>query len=180
MSDSLREQLLKAGFKARDQAPASKPRRRRKGGAATNVPARGARRRNDASGGVETDPKILEKRALKQKIRALINTHRVEQATGDEVYRYLQGTRIREIRVTEAVRERIVTGELAITRLDGNTLVIPAEVVPELLALNPAWAVARVTDDRDAPASGPEEQAGSGQDADDDYAAYVVPDDLRW
>ncbi len=97
----------------------------------------------------------------------------VQKPTAPEIsedriaHSYIIGKRIKQLFVSEELREKLVEGSLVITRLNGSTYLIPAKVGEQVRALNPDWVVITPND-------------GSGSEADDEYADYQVPDDLTW
>lgn len=180
MSDSLRDQLLNAGFKEPVQAQ-RKPQNRKprskasKSGQAASGrgqtpesrrPAgqqnRQQRRTGQAAGAAE----VARRKALKAEIRSLIESHRADNYSGEIAHRYIVGSRIKQLFVSAAVHQRIVAGELIITRLNGSTQLVPPAVADQIQALNPDWAIVR-----------PAETTGVEDEA---YAGFTVPDDLQW
>ena len=213
MSDSLRDQLLNAGFaetakppKAKKKRPAKhKPRAgvnagKPKAGVSadkpvqiepkagyTHVPATPPKKKKSKKAPAvkpragswstrahsttpvtskNTDPAAAERRRkMKSAIQALIEANALKQFKGEEIYRFTLQNKIRELLVTEAVRKQLVNAELAITRLNGATQVIPAAVATEIRAINPQWVIF-MTNDADS--------------SDDDDEEFPIPDDLIW
>ena len=213
MSDSLRDQLLNAGFaetakppKAKKKRPAKhKPRAgvnagKPKAGVSadkpvqiepkagyTHVPATPPKKKKSKKAPAvkpragswstrahsttpvtskNTDPAAAERRRkMKSAIQALIEANALKQFKGEEIYRFTLQNKIRELLVTDAVRKQLVNAELAITRLNGATQVIPAAVATEIRAINPQWVIF-MTNDADS--------------SDDDDEEFPIPDDLIW
>lgn len=165
MSDSLRDQLLKAGFKKTEP---DKPSKKPKPGKRKSATARGKQAGKSTDSTEETARLEREKKALKQKIKTLIESNCVKDYAGPESYGFLVGTRVRQLFVKEEHRAQLSKGELVITRLNGDTYLVPPETGKDILALNPQWAVFSNSDSDEKP------------DADGDYADYQVPDDLIW
>jgi uncharacterized protein YaiL (DUF2058 family) len=176
MSDSLRDQLLNAGFKepvqARRKPQNRKPRSKASKGA-QGASGRGRtpesaqqnkqqRRTGQAAEAVE----VARRKALKAEIRSLIENHRTDNYSGEIAHRYIVGSRIKQLFVSAAVHQRIVAGELIITRLNGSTQLVPPDIADRIQALNPDWAIVR-----------PAESTGVEDEA---YASFTVPDDLQW
>ena len=194
MADSLREQLVKAGLATREQADRlEQPARRTsksKGDAASK--RRGAKNKRKkkpqhnagpranqpvaAKKGQKTpeapDAELLQRRRIKAEIKALIEAASVKDFVGEVSFNFMIGERIRQIFVTESAQKSIVAGELAITRLNRETHLIPPETAKQVKALNPNWLIVL-----NGEASGDAEPV---HDPDDPYTEYTVPDDLHW
>lgn len=194
MADSLREQLVQAGLASREQADRlEKPKRHKpKGKASSDNAQRKAKKprkgkptrkpgastqRPDNSGKATPgrdapDPALAEKRRIKAEIKTLIEAASVKDFTGEVSFNFLIGERIRQIFLNESTHKLIVAGELAITRLNRETHLIPPDVGEKVKALNPNWLIVL---------NG--EVSGDGApttDPDDPYTEYTVPDDLHW
>lgn len=227
MSDSLRDQLMKAGFE--EKTPAAKPKSSqsgtrtgtrsgsRSGSRSGNHPGAGARpdagqnagsgkrrqrkrgkpadgngaptvsgtreisrgqaartggsRRQQEGITAEQAAAIEQRKANKARIKALIEANRVAEHAGESVYRFTQGSRIKQLFVNEAVRQQLIAGELLITRLNGTTHLVPPAIGEAILAINADWAMIH---------PGAASSAASKTDDDDEYADYQVPDDLQW
>lgn len=203
MSDSLRDQLLQAGFK-----PAAKT-EQKKNHAKKHKRASGTRAHshsNDAKGSANAkaangaptashtagkkqsrgkkssakkEPIInelseierleaIERKEKKQKIATLIESNAVKDHKGDAAYSYMAGNKVRQMFVSEDCRNKLANSELVITRLNGNTWLIPPDIGEAILSINPDWAVIA---NKDA-----SEESGTN----DDYADFQIPDDLQW
>ena len=220
MSDSLRDQLLKAGFaepakpkagkkktarkhrpKARasensstaesaadsasvnaDSAtptgpkagythvPATPPKKKKAKKAPAIKPRAGSWSTRDHSPApkapTHADPAAAEqRRQSKAAIQALIDTNALKDFKGDEIYRFTLQNKIRELLVTDKVRKQLANAELAITRLNGATRLVPAAVAHAIREINPQWVVF-LTNDKDSSA--------------DDDEEFPIPDDLIW
>jgi len=118
------------------------------------------------SGQQPSDPAAAEKRrAMKANIQALIESSAVKDFKGDNVYRFTLQNKIREILVSEPIRAQLANGELAITRLNGTTRVVPAKTATEIRSINPQWLVFVTTE---------------VQSSSDDDGEFPIPDDLIW
>jgi len=109
----------------------------------------------------------LEHRAVQAQIRQLVEMNRVPRADGETGYNFQDGTAIRKIIVTEAIRDRLARGQLAIARFDDGYEVIPSVVAEKIRQRDAACIVSQA-----------ENRGESGED--DPYADYQVPDDLMW
>ena len=169
MSDSLRDQLLKAGFS--ESRPTSRERKRKqrhassKSSAQRRGTARGGNKKQASSDGIDTAEQEKRK-ATKRQIKALIDEQAIKEYAGEHIWYYQVQSRIRQAFVTEDIRQRLVNGELVLTRLNGASYVIPKSTGDAILAINPDWVVFQ--------------QQHTTDDGDDDYADFPVPDDLQW
>jgi uncharacterized protein YaiL (DUF2058 family) len=94
--------------------------------------------------------------------------NRIEPAGGDVPYQFVDGKKIKKIHVTAQIQAELSRGRIAIARLEGGYVLLPA-------------AAARKIMQRDASAIlllNTGEPAVAGED--DPYAAYQIPDDLMW
>jgi len=173
MSDSLREQMLKAGFK---ETPGNKKKKTQNNSKKNNRPSNRARQSEPSQksspssmeqANIAQRKAVAERKRVKAEIKAIIEAEKIEQTTGESVYSYVIGKRIKQMFVSEPIQKQLVAGDLVITRLNGSTYLIPAETGERVRALNPDWVVI-------VPGS------GSSTDDDDEYADYQVPDDLKW
>ena len=176
MSNSLRDQLVKAGLASKQQADAvnAKARKKRKkprGKSASDIAAEKAaaeKRAKDRELSAALQAK-QERAAIKGQIKVLIESAALKEYRGEEVFNYVLGSKIRQIFVNAEIHRGLSDDRIAITRLNGNTFLVPTETADKVLGLNPDWAVARPGKADDKPGA-----------EDDPYADYQVPDDLNW
>ena len=184
MSDSLRDQLMQAGFNAPKEPVRTKrthsgksshktsstrgqPAGNRKGNTSKPPSQRDAPQKNNrAASQTAADAEAARRKAIKTEIKTLIETAAIKEFQGDSVYRFILNKRIRELHVKEDIRQQLVAGTLIITRLNGKTWLVPDETSTAIRALNPDWAVVTPASDE------PEDNAG--------YEDFTVPDDLQW
>jgi uncharacterized protein YaiL (DUF2058 family) len=112
-----------------------------------------------------------DKKAANAQIKQLVADHRQpkEQGDGGVPYNFTDGSRIRRIHITAALRAQITRGVMAIVKSGGQYEVVPAEIAEKIRQRNDRCVVQLST-----------ELAPSSEAADDPYAAYHVPDDLIW
>jgi len=177
MADSLRDQLIAAGFDAPKKPPArkkSKPRKNtsktpHKGAHSKANKSRNTKGKKSAQDKSTEDPQaIIERKKLKAQIQVLIDENKVEEFKGEVTYRYLVEKRIREMYVNEDIHKKLTTREISITRLNGTTYLVPREIALEIKKINPQWSVFNTEEDETPSAK------------DDEYAEFQVPDDLKW
>lgn len=168
MSDSLRDQLLQAGFKQPAKEPAKGKQRHNRKPKKNGNPTSGQRDQRPAKAQEQsaTDAAAAERKAIKAKIKTLIESTETKDFAGDVVYRFTLQNRIRELHVKEDIRKQLVDGSLTITRLNGSTRLVPVAVVDQIRELNPEWAVVTM-------------QSGSSDD-NEGYEDFAVPDDIVW
>jgi len=178
MSQSLQDQLLKAGLISKDRANKAnkeKHQNRPKGKKAPQPSesqrlAREAAER-DAARARQINLQRAEdgrKKDLSAQVDQLIREHKLDRKGGEIAYKFTRGSAIRQIMVTQALQEKIVAGQLAIVSLDTRFELVPQQVAQRIeervagtvILLNP--------------------RQQQTVDAEDPYADYKVPDDLMW
>lgn len=174
MSDSLRDQLIAAGF----EAPKKPERKRsdnkgRKKKKHANAKPKGksatTRKSPGDSGTSGTSDAAFERKKLKAQIKELIDGNKLENWKGEIAYRYTVEKRIREMYVNETVHKQLTEREVSITRLNGDTYLVPHTTANEIVKINPQWSVFNTDKDKDQEPT-----------VDDEYADFQVPDDLKW
>jgi len=206
MADSLRDQLIAAGFDAPKKDARKKPKagtagseksaKRKQSGRKPNKPhakgkaqdASANRARNGgknrgqksgagAQGKAHAEPdadqaaKIEQRKKLKAEIKTLIDENKTETWKGETVYRYLVDKKIRELYVAEALHPKLTAREVAITRYNGETFIVPRETGKAIKEINPQWSVFNLEK---------EESSTEDEKVEGEYADYQVPDDLQW
>jgi uncharacterized protein len=180
MSDSLRDQLLKAGLvtksKAQKANQADEHRRRqpKSGGKlwATEVPPDAAQQAQAQK--VARDLELnrrqqdkAQRRALRAQVEQLVEQARLPRLESDNYYSFVDGEKVHRIAVDTQRREGICEGKLAIVRYRGHHEVVPAEAALRIRERDENAVIFRDDD----------KKAGS---EDDTYKDFVVPDDLIW
>lgn len=190
MSNSLRDQLLKAGLvdekkvKAlqqeertkhrRDKGKAKqKPREERRAAIAPAAPdsrksaADALRARADKDRDLARARQIKEeRRALKLQISDIVGRRRHARRDGEIAYNFVDGKKVKHIYVTAQQRDAIGAGRMDIVRHGNGHEVVDADVAAKLRALDPKVVVPR----RD----------GSFKEEEAAYADHPIPDDLDW
>jgi uncharacterized protein len=181
MSLSLRDQLLKAGLVTEKQVQQTErqqkreqfqqPRGRRKPDSPTPQQlaaqkAQAEKAARDAELNRRKQEKA-ERKARFAQIKQLVEQHQVPRVETDDFYNFVDGTKIRRVAVTTELRERLIRGELAIVRNEGRYAFVPAAIVSDIRA-----RVERAVIHHNVPAA--------GDNGDDPYKDFVVPDDLMW
>jgi len=161
MSDSLRDQLLQAGFKKSREQPVKKKRRPH-----APASAKKATTTQALSKAQERNAAIEQRKIIKAQIKALIEADAIKEFAGEIVYRYTLQNRIRELHVADPIRQQLVAGTLVITRLNGDTYVVPDDTATQIRILNPGWAIVKPNE--------------ASSDTPEGYEDFSVPDDLVW
>jgi len=170
VSDSLRDQLLQAGFKDKSpnrkkkQAKSGQTKPKSKNAKATSNQANNGKGKNQSQGKDEAAA-IAERKRIKAEIKVLIESSAIKDIAGEIPYNFVLGKKVRQLFVNEAAQKKLTSGEVVITRLNGNTHLIPADQAADILKLNPDWAI---VDNKNSDTT------------DGDYNGFDVPDDLMW
>lgn len=176
MSDSLRDQLLKAGLADQQsvkKARTQKRKKRRRGEAdeeQASASAAAAQREADRRARDRTlnrrRQEEREQQAREKAARSLVVEREVAH-DGDERFHFEHNGRIRPINVSGEQRRALAAGELAIARTRGRYRLIPANLVDRLRQDAPFLLAWVATDSA----------AGDGSD---EYPDHPIPDDLMW
>jgi uncharacterized protein YaiL (DUF2058 family) len=182
MSLSLRDQLLQAGLVTEKQVEDAERQRKRqqyaqprakKGPPPPPPPHQLAAQKaatEKATRDAELNRKKQEKAERKAKfaqIRQLVEQHQVARVETDDYYNFVDGKNIRRVPVSPELRERLISGQLAIVRNEGRYAFVPAAVAADIRA-----RVERAVIHHNRP--------GTENAADDPYKDFVVPGDLTW
>lgn len=181
MSLSLRDQLLAAGLidpkKAKQAGKEQHHQRREQAKRPPAAPdprvvaeqkAREAKLARDAELNRQQQDR-QEQKARRAAVKQLVEQHRVPKVVdSEELYNFLDGTRIRRIPVDRPLREKLVKGQLVIVRCDGRYEIVPADIGQRIGERDPHALVRQQAQTKSEPAP------------DDPYKDYVVPDDLMW
>lgn len=109
-----------------------------------------------------------EQKQLAAQIKQLIELNRLPRDADGLVYNFNDDNKVKRLYVSEAMRDQIAEGRLAIVKLDTSYEVVGAET-------------ARKIQQRDAASVIVFNQQNKTTDVvDDPYAEYQVPDDLIW
>ncbi len=173
---SLQEQLLQAGLvsskkMAKVQRTAKKSR----------VQAREAREavEENKKAQIERDKQLSEqqKQAMlakeyKAQVKQLIEMNRIVISRGNIDFNFTDGNLIKRIEVDKTTQAQLISGRLAIARLEVNGkneyAIIPAVVADKIAQRDANSIVLNSTLSQEE------------QDEDDPYADFKVPDDLMW
>jgi hypothetical protein len=182
MSDSLRDQLLKAGLVTKKQAAQTERAQQYRGskgrktqpeaspGRAEDA-ARAAKAARDKQLNREQQAKV-EARARRAELRQYVEQHRLAKPETDEYFNFVDGGKVRRIPVDASLRARLIAGTLAIARCDSRYELIPVEAAAWIRERDPAAVI--------TPVAPPATSTATATATDDPYRDFAVPDDLTW
>lgn len=177
MSKSLQDQLLKAGLANKKQAVRAKKARntkeklQRSGKEVDDEVTQAAERSRQEK--LARDRELNEQKNLKAKEAAiqaqivqLIELNEVTER-GETEFSFPEGNLIKTISVNERQRDALVTGALAIVKLEENYKIVPRKTAEKIAERNETIVLVC--------------NAGSeDEQVEDEYAEFKVPDDLMW
>ncbi|MFT5656842.1 MAG: hypothetical protein ACI9KN_000111 [Gammaproteobacteria bacterium] len=181
---SLQDQLLKAGIIDKNKAKKVKNDQHKQ---AKTTRKMGGKTVNEAKAAVLTEQakKLERDRALNMKkqqeanqkavvaqIKQLIDLNKIDGSKGDIHYSFVYASKVKNIYVTEELRDHLSQGQLAIVSLLENKNqkfeIVPAAVA-EKIAQRDSQYIVQLND-----------KHSSDKIEDDAYADYQIPDDLMW
>lgn len=110
-----------------------------------------------------------EQKQLNAQIRQLIELNKQPRDNDGLAFHFSDNNKIKTLYVSEKMREQIISGRLAIVKLDENYEVVSSEVA-EKISLRDTASVIVLND----------QSIKITDDSEDPYADYRVPDDLMW
>lgn len=180
MSNSLKDQLLKAGLVDAKKASAARKEKQkqammeRKHKIETVDEAKVNAQRllqekaeRDRQLNFERDEQLRAK-AIVAQIKQLIDVSRLSRDGAQLPYNFTDGTKIKKLLVTEPMLNQLSNGRLAIVKFDEQYSVVPKAVADKI----------RLRDERYVVVSN--QLQSSADEVDDPYAEYKIPDDLMW
>ncbi len=177
MSNSLKDQLLKAGLVKKQDAK-KQPKKKKATVAKKNrkKPSENTLRTQRAMlDKAKKDKKLNEKRraeaerkALVAQIKQLVHGSKVDRKVGEKIYNFTFGKKVKSIYVTEDQHKQLSKDQLVIISVGDEIF----EVVPKVVASKIA--------ERDETMVVKNEQKTESPAEDDPYADYQIPDDLTW
>ena len=109
-----------------------------------------------------------EQKELAAQIKQLIELNRLPRDAEGLAYNFTDNNKVKRLYVSEAMRDQIAEGRLAIVKLGQQYEVVPAEVARKIQSRDAASVIVF------------NEQNKTADVVDDAYAEYQVPDDLIW
>lgn len=179
MANSLQDQLLKAGLVKEGDVRKLRAgkRRARKGGAkpaaadaaATRTATAAERKRERDRQLNQRIEEGRQRKALRLQIRDRVRAAKLNAADAEVPYYFERGKRIKRIYVTAEQQHALGERRLAVVGSGAGHYLVPIELADEVRALSDEVFV--------HVAAVPAAEASA---EDDPYAAFTVPDDLRW
>lgn len=180
MAKSLQDQLLKAGLIDSNKAKKSKTDKRKQmklqqKNKVEIVDENKVQIKKAKAEKLERDRELnrqqqqrAEQKALAAQIKQLILMNRQELGENTEAYNFVDQGVVKRLYISEAVRQQITRGRLAIVKLDQQYELVPTPVA-EIIRCHDTNLVIEINDVKE-------------QDSSDDdiYADYKIPDDLMW
>ena len=181
---SLQDQLLKAGLVDKNKVRKVKQDKqkqanfvRKTGGKTVNEAKVSAQQKqaNRAEHDRELNlkkQKASNQKALAAQIRQLIEINKLDRDQGEITYSFVYKNKVKNIVVTESLKNQLTQGRLAIVTLlinkDRKFEIVPAPVA-EKIAQHDTECVVQLN-----------EKVNTEENEDDPYADYQIPDDLTW
>lgn len=178
MRNPLQEQLLKAGLAQKQKVDAAaREQARRRDGKLPAAPAAQVDAQRLQAEKAERDRALAAERnaearakELKAQIRQIVETHKVAPA-GEVPYRFVDGSKIKELLVSEAQRKLLAKGALVIVAHEQGYALLPQADAAKIYERG-----GQVVLDHAKPAA----PAAPASSDDEYYQRFVVPDDLMW
>ncbi|MEH6624978.1 MAG: DUF2058 domain-containing protein [Motiliproteus sp.] len=178
MSNSLHDQLLKAGLVNKKKAQASKKQKHQQRTQAKSGPTEADEAKLNAQKAreekTERDRELnrqrkaeADRKAVEAQIRQLIELNRISSRDGEVAYNFTDQTKIKRIYITEKLVDQLSRGHLAIVTLNDQYELVPAAVAEKISLRNDSVIIQHI-------------EAQPEDDQDDPYADYKIPDDLMW
>lgn len=110
-----------------------------------------------------------EQKAIQAQIKQLIEMNRINRKGGEVSYQFADGSKIKNIYVTDKLQHQLARGLIALVRLGAGYELVPKQVAEKIAQRDAACVLVQ--------------NISSSQQAteeDDPYADYQIPDDLMW
>ncbi len=180
MSNSLQDQLLKAGMINKKKAQSAKKAKHQqkvqaKKGELTEAQLAKQRAEKAKKEKIEKDRLLNQQRneqakqkAIVAQIRQIIQTNRLTDTEGETAYNFTDQKIIKRIYITEALINDLSRGSLAVALMDDQYHLIPKGAAEKIRQQDESYII--VLND----------QAEDADDEDDPYADFKIPDDMMW
>ena len=182
---SLQDQLLKAGLVDKNRANKAKKENQKKvkaarGSGATISSEVSAATQREQAKKVERDRELNLQRQKESSLKAitaqiiqLVEINRLDTSNGEIAYSFVFDNKVKKIYLGEETKDQLVTGRLAIVTIVKNNQrkfeLVPAPVA-EKIAQRDDSCVVQLN----------EKVGAEGEEDDNAYAEYKIPDDLMW
>ncbi len=181
MSKSLQDQLMGAGLvdkkkaKAIGKAKRQKAKQTPKGHQDEDEIKLAAKQKladkaeRDRAMNLERQKEVEVKEILAQ-IKQLISSNQINRGRGEVAYSFTHENKIKKLYVTDKLQGQLARGQIAIVAQGEAFELVPQLVAEKVAQRDPSLVV--LLNERSAPQS--------GEDEEDPYADFQIPDDLMW
>jgi uncharacterized protein YaiL (DUF2058 family) len=111
--------------------------------------------------------KEADDKQIANQIIMLVNLNKLPKDNDGVAYNFTDQNKVKAIYISNDVRNKIITGKLAIVKSKSNYEVVPAGVAEKIKQRNEQVIIVQFS-------------AELGEVIDDEYQGYEVPDDLMW
>jgi uncharacterized protein YaiL (DUF2058 family) len=184
MSNTLREQLLKAGLVNKQQLNKAKQDKQKQQKKQRNVKHSAgdealAKSRQLAAQKAERDRELnrqkqeqARKKAISIEIDQLISNNLIKRDAKCEIaYNFEHRNKVSRLYVNAEMRQQLIQGKLGIARIEGRYELITRSIAEKIQQRNEKRVILFEAQD---------EQSKKPAAADDPYADFQIPDDLMW
>ncbi len=109
-----------------------------------------------------------DKKAVHAQVIQLVKRNTIDRSSGDTAYQFTDQKKIKKIHVTNALKNELIRGQLAIAKLADEYTLIPRKIAEKINEREQNIVILLNSREQDE------------IDADDPYADYQIPDDLMW
>lgn len=110
----------------------------------------------------------FNKKDLAGQVRQLIHENKVDRRGAEIAYKFTQDSRIRQVMVTDAQQDKVVSGQQCVVAAKERFELVPKKIAEQIEKRIPGTVVLQ------------NESTKETGDPDDPYADFKVPDDLIW
>ncbi|MFI3222902.1 MAG: DUF2058 domain-containing protein [Methylococcaceae bacterium] len=110
-----------------------------------------------------------EQKHLQAQVKQLIELNKQPKDADGLAYHFTDDNKVKTLYVSEAMRDALIKGRLAIVKLGKNYEVIDSEVAKKISLRDVASVIVHN-----------EQSVATVDNQDDPYAAFEIPDDLMW
>ncbi len=121
----------------------------------------------------EQQQKVREERSIAAQVRQLITINSQPKGKDEVVLNFTDDSVVKRMHVSEDVRLQVTKGRLAVVRLDEVYHLVPMPVADKIAERDEASVIHRAD-------ALEQSQSDTGDEQDDWYADYQIPDDLTW
>jgi len=107
------------------------------------------------------------KKAIVAQIKQLIELNK-QPRSGEIAYNFTDGSTIKKILINAALQKALLNGQLAIAKLGERYELVPYPIANKIIERDSSFIISQA------------QLANQGEQVDDPYADYQIPDDLMW